>query len=86
MRLGSVMYAMMAGRSPFAGKKLTQVIEALKRDRAVPLELINPDIPHEVVEIVHHLLEKDPNKRPPTALSVSKRLKATRPVYSVNEP
>jgi serine/threonine-protein kinase len=72
------MYAMMAGRSPFAGKKLTQVIEALKRDRAVPLELINPDIPHEVVEIVHHLLEKDPNKRPPTALSVSKRLKATR--------
>ncbi len=76
--LGSVMYAMMAGRSPFAGKKLTQVIEALKRDRAVPLELINPDIPQEVVEIVHHLLEKDPNKRPPTALSVSKRLKATR--------
>jgi len=76
--LGSVMYAMMAGRSPFAGKKLTQVIEALKRDRAVPLELINPDIPVEVVEIVHHLLEKDPKQRPPTALAVSKRLKATR--------
>ncbi|MCM2372363.1 serine/threonine-protein kinase [Aporhodopirellula aestuarii] len=76
--LGSVMYAMMAGRSPFAGKKLTQVIESLKRDRAVPLDLINPEIPREVVEIVHHLLEKDPKQRPPTALSVSKRLKATR--------
>ncbi|TWU03112.1 serine/threonine-protein kinase [Neorhodopirellula pilleata] len=76
--LGSVMYAMMAGRSPFAGKKLTQVIESLKNERAVPLELINPDIPHEVVEIVHHLLEKDPKRRPPTALSVMKRLKATR--------
>ncbi|MBB3204291.1 serine/threonine-protein kinase [Rhodopirellula rubra] len=76
--LGSVMYAMMAGRSPFAGKKLTQVIESLKRDRAVPLELINPEIPLEVVEIVHHLLEKDPKQRPPTALAVSKRLKATR--------
>lgn len=76
--LGSVMYAMMAGRSPFAGKKLTQVIESLKKDRAVPLELINPDIPQEVVEIVHHLLEKDPKRRPPTALSVMKRLKATR--------
>lgn len=76
--LGSVMYAMMAGRSPFAGKKLTQVIESLKHDRAVPLELINPDVPIEVVEIVHHLLEKDPKQRPPTALAVSKRLKATR--------
>lgn len=76
--LGSVMYAMMAGRSPFAGKKLTQVIEALKRDRAVPLDLINPDIPSEVVEIVHHLLEKAPQDRPPTALAVWKRLKATR--------
>lgn len=76
--LGSVMYAMMSGRSPFAGKKLTQVIESLKHDRAVPLELINPDIPTEVVEIVHHLLQKDPKERPPTALSVMKRLKATR--------
>lgn len=76
--LGSVMYAMMSGRSPFAGKKLTQVMESLKNDRAVPLELINPEIPREVVEIVHHLLEKDPKQRPPTALSVMKRLKATR--------
>ncbi|MFG0291457.1 MAG: serine/threonine-protein kinase [Rhodopirellula sp. JB044] len=76
--LGSVMYAMLAGRSPFAGKKLTQVIESLKRDRAVPLELINPEVPLEVVEIVHHLLEKNPADRPPTALAVSKRLMATR--------
>ncbi len=76
--LGSVMYAMMAGRSPFAGKKMSQVVDALKRDRAVPLELINPDIPHEVVEIVHQLLEKVPTDRPPTAISVNKRLKATR--------
>lgn len=76
--LGSVMYAMMAGRSPFAGKKLVQVMDALKHDRAVPLDLINPDIPHEVVEIVHDLLEKEPQNRPPTAIAVNKRLKATR--------
>ncbi|WDQ15949.1 serine/threonine-protein kinase [Rhodopirellula sp. P2] len=76
--LGSVMYAMLAGRAPFAGKKVTQVVEALQRDRPVPLELINPDIPAEVVEIVHQLLEKDPANRPPTALAVMNRLKATR--------
>ncbi|MCC9644385.1 serine/threonine protein kinase [Rhodopirellula sp. JC740] len=76
--LGSVMYAMLAGRAPFAGKKVTQVVEALQRDRPVPLDLINPDLPAEVVEIVHHLLEKDPADRPPTALAVMNRLKATR--------
>jgi serine/threonine-protein kinase len=76
--LGSVMYAMLAGRAPFAGKKVTQVVEALQRDRPVPLDLINPDIPAEVVEIVHQLLEKDPADRPPTALAVMNRLKATR--------
>ncbi|MFG0266949.1 MAG: serine/threonine protein kinase [Rhodopirellula sp. JB055] len=76
--LGSVMYAMLAGRAPFAGKKVTQVVEALQRDRPVPLDLINPDLPAEVVEIVHQLLEKDPADRPPTALAVMNRLKATR--------
>lgn len=76
--LGSVMYAMLAGRSPFAGKRVTQVMESLKQDRAVPLDLINPDIPREVVEIVHDLLEKDPQNRPPTAIAVNKRLKAIR--------
>lgn len=76
--LGSVMYAMMAGRPPFSGKKTTQVIDALKRDRAIPLDLINPEIPREVVAIVHDLLEKAPQDRPPTAIAVNKRLKATR--------
>ncbi|MEM6980618.1 MAG: serine/threonine-protein kinase [Planctomycetota bacterium] len=76
--VGSVMYAMMAGRSPFAGKKVTQVIESLKRDRPVPLDLINPDIPEAIVDLVHQLLEKKPSDRPPTALAVMNRLKATR--------
>lgn len=76
--VGSVMYAMMAGRSPFSGKKITQVIESLQRDRPVPLDLINPDIPEAIVSIVHDLLEKDPVDRPPTALAVMNRLKASR--------
>ncbi|MEM1225386.1 MAG: serine/threonine-protein kinase [Planctomycetota bacterium] len=76
--VGSVMYAMMAGRSPFSGKNVTQVIESLQRDRPVPLDLINPDVPTEVVAIVHQLLEKAPEDRPPTALAVLNRLKANR--------
>lgn len=74
--LGSVMYAMLAGRAPFTGKSVTQVINALQRDRPVPIDLIRPDVPTELVELIHELLEKSPEDRPPTALAVMNRLKA----------
>ncbi len=76
--LGCVMYAMLTGRPPFTGKSVTEVIESLKRDRPVPLDLINPELPEALVELVHQLLEKDPADRPPTALAVMNRLKAMR--------
>ena len=74
--LGNVMYAMLSGRPPFTGKSVTEVIHALKNDRIVPLDLIDPHLPDELVELVHHLLEKDPADRPPTALVVMKRLQS----------
>lgn len=76
--LGSVMYAMLAGRAPFKGKRITQVIEALKRDKPVPLEMVVPEAPEALIELVHELLEKRPEDRPPTALAVMNRLKAMR--------
>ncbi len=83
---GSVMYAMLAGRPPFRGKNVTEVIESLKRDRPVPLELIDPNLPEEIVDLVHQLLEKRPEDRPPTALSVMNRLKAMAPDCSARTP
>jgi serine/threonine-protein kinase len=76
--LGSLMYAMLTGRPPFSGKKITEVIESLKRDRPVPLDLVNPELPEALVELIHQLLEKDQADRPPTALAVMNRLKAMR--------
>lgn len=76
--LGSLMYAMLTGRPPFTGKKVTEVIESLKRDRPVPLDLIDPELPEALVELIHELLEKSPADRPPTALAVMNRLKAMR--------
>ena len=74
--LGNVMYAMLVGRPPFVGKQATAVIDALKNNSIPPLDLIDPHLPTELVELVHHLLEKDPEKRPPTALVVMKRLQS----------
>ena len=76
--LGSVMYAMLAGRPPFVGRRLTEVMESLKRDRPVPLEMVNPDAPEALVELIHEMLEKRPEDRPPTALAIMKRLQAMR--------
>lgn len=84
--LGNVMYAMLAGRPPFTGKNATEVIESLKRDRVTPLDLIDPILPDELVELVHHLLQKDPANRPPTALVVMKRLQSMKAGLARFEP
>ena len=76
--LGSVMYAMLAGRPPFRGKNITEVIDALKRDNPAPLDMIDPELPDDIVALIHQLLSKDPDDRPPTALAVMNRLKAMR--------
>jgi serine/threonine protein kinase len=76
--LGSLMYAMLSGKPPFRGKNVTEVIESVKRDKPVPLDLLNPELPDALIHLVHDLLEKNPEDRPPTALAVSNRLKAMR--------
>ena len=77
LRAGSLMYAMLTGRPPFSGKSTTEVIESLKRDRPVPLDIIT-ELPEELTDLVHQLLEKDPADRPPTASAVMNRLKSMR--------
>ena len=76
--LGNVMYACLVGRPPFAGKQLTKVITSLQTEDPPPLDMILPDLPEELVLLIHHLLAKSPSDRPPTALSVGNRLRAMR--------
>jgi eukaryotic-like serine/threonine-protein kinase len=74
--LGSVLYALLTGRPPFAGKTLPEVIQGLRFERPAPLHRLNPDVPEEFETIIHQLLEKDPQKRIPTAVALANRLKA----------
>jgi len=76
--LGNVLYACFAGRPPFAGRTLTRVLQSLRQENPSRLDLIDPDLPAEIVELVHDLLEKRPADRPPTALAVMNRMKAIR--------
>ena len=74
--LGSVLYALLTGRPPFGGKTIVQVITALKNDKPIPVRRLAPDTPEEFENIIVQLLEKDPQKRIPTALALANRLKA----------
>lgn len=74
--LGNVLYASLVGRPPFAGKDLTRVITALHADAPAPIDLILPELPMDLVTLIHLLLEKSPDQRPPTALAVGNRLRS----------
>ncbi len=76
--LGNVMYACLAGRSPFSGRSMTKIIESLRYELPVSLDLVIPDLPTDLVAMVHDLLQKDPQQRPPTALAAMNRMKAMR--------
>ena len=74
--LGSVLYALLAGRPPFVGRTVYEVIAALQKEPPVPLRRLAPDTPAEFENIILQLLQKDPQQRIPTALALANRLKA----------
>ena len=59
--LGCVLYAMVAGRSPFSGARLMDVAQRLASVTPVPLERLDPRVPPGLSSLVVGLLEKSPD-------------------------
>lgn len=74
--LGCVLYALLAGRPPFRGKSIPEVIHKVRFDSPPPLSRFVDDVPAELERVIDQLLEKSPEDRVPTALALSKRLQA----------
>ncbi len=74
--LGGVLYALLAGKAPFGGQSVPEVLYSVRYNPVPSLQDRVSGVPQEFIEIIHQLLEKDPLKRPPTALVVSNRLKS----------
>ncbi len=74
--LGTVMYALLCGKPPFTGKSVPEVLYAVRYNPVPRLDERVSDVPDELIELVHQLLEKSPSNRPPTALVVGNRLKS----------
>ncbi len=73
--LGATAYHMLSGRPPFSGE--TPIALAMQHVQTPPVSLsqIRPDLPKELVGIVHKLLSKSPDDRYGSAAELSRALR-----------
>ena len=74
--LGTLLYEMLAGRSPFAGDSTFDTLTRVCTARQAPLWDVVPGIPPGLSELVDRLLEKDPACRPQSAREVAATLES----------
>ncbi|MEX2559754.1 MAG: serine/threonine-protein kinase, partial [Pirellulales bacterium] len=74
--LGGVMYALLAGRPPFKAANLMEMLQLQRFAEPESVRRYAPDVPAELEAIVRTLLEKEPDRRVPTAMVLARRLEA----------
>jgi serine/threonine-protein kinase len=72
--LGSVLYAMCAGHSPFRAKTTMGVLRRVSDDEPRLLCEVNSEVPEELEEVIARLHSKDPSCRYQTAAEVADEL------------
>jgi eukaryotic-like serine/threonine-protein kinase len=82
--LGTVIYEMATGKTPFGGGSTADVFVALLRENPPPVSTVNPAMPRQLDRIVAKLLAKEPSQRYSTAEQLQEDLdrlgvQATRP-------
>ena len=65
--LGTVIYEMATGKTPFGGESTAEVFAALLTKNPPPVSTVNPAMPKKLDAIVEKLLRKDPAQRYATA-------------------
>ena len=72
--LGCLMYAMCTGRSPFRADSVAAAIRRVCEETPRPIEEVNPEIPAWLIDIINHLLAKNPEERFQTSEEVATAL------------
>ena len=76
--LGVILYELVAGRPPFGGETRSDVMAAILEREIVPLDQLNPALPHELQRIVAKALRKDRAQRYQTITDLRLDLEALR--------
>ncbi|MCC6741416.1 MAG: protein kinase [Planctomycetia bacterium] len=77
--LGASMYRMLAGRPPFVGQTLKEILVRKVKEKPVPLTEAVKGLPPAVNDLVMQLLERNPAERPQSAEEVRGRIEAILP-------
>ncbi len=72
--MGTIIYEMLAGRSPFEGETLPEVCAAILADTPPSLLTFQPDLSPGLEAVVMRCLEKDPTRRFPDVASLAAAL------------
>ncbi len=69
--LGTILYALLAGRAPFAGTTLFETLDRVRTHAPEPPSLFNPKVPRALEIICLKCMEKEPGRRYPSALALA---------------
>ena len=69
--LGATLFWLLTGETPFPREdNVAKALEALKHGRPRRLRQFLPDTPPELDDLVYHMLNRDPAKRPPSPVAI----------------
>ena len=72
--LGCTLYHLLAGRPPFRGSSLYEILQAHHSTMAEPLNQVRPDVPAELAKVVAKMMAKNPADRFQTPEQVASAL------------
>ena len=72
--LGAVGYTMLAGRPPHQGDSVADLMASIVTEEPVPLRVLTPEAPQDVVAAIMRCLEKNPDRRWPDARALYRAL------------
>ncbi len=73
--LGVVTYQLISGRLPYEANSLSELTLKQQRESPIPLDELNPQVPHALAQAVAMALAIDPRSRPKDALELADALR-----------
>ena len=72
--LGAVLYALLTGKAPFDGDSVLETLDRVRQQPPIPPSRINPKVPRDLEIICLKCLDKDPQRRYPSAQALAAEL------------